>query len=330
LKSALEILNSEGLDGVRLLADRGIDIREYRDTTKRTPIAVIGTAWQIVTSNIDDPAIGVRAALRQFNPADWQSLGLAVLCSATLRQALERVVRYFEIVSDAAKLELEESEHELTLLGTTHQDPQKVVWALLEFGLAALLVLLQQIYPKPLHPNRVELLRPKAYASEDLAELFKCPVIFGCTRERMSFDLSVANCQLQGSNELLATYQDSYSERYLATISRGTITVRVKREVMKLLPGKSLRLEDVADALHISSRQLQRKLAKEKTSFEDLATDIRKQLALSYLEEDSQPLCEVAFLLGYSSQSNFTRAFKSWFSMTPTEFRNIALAARSS
>ncbi len=330
LKSALEILNSAGLDGAQLFADQGIEIREYRDTGRRVPIDVIGTAWRLVTSNIDDPAIGVRAAFRHFNPADWQSLGLAVLCSATLRQALERVVRYFEIVSDAAELRLEENRDELILVGRTYQDPRRVVWELLEFGLAALLVLLQQIYPTRLRPNRIELIRPDEFPPDEFEKLFGCPVTFGCRRERIFFDVGVADRKLQGSNEALASFQDSYSEQYLASICRGVTPIRVKREIMKLLPGRGPRLKDVASELHIGARQLQRRLEKERTSFDELVTDIRKQLALSYLEQEDQPLCEIAFLLGYSSQSNFTRAFKAWFHLTPTEFRNSAAAAGSS
>jgi AraC-like DNA-binding protein len=329
LKSALEILNAEGMNGARLLADHGIDLPEYSDTGKRIPIAVIGRAWRVVTANIDDPAIGVRAALRHFNPADWQSLGLAVLCSGTLRQALERVVRYFEIVSNAAELQLEENDKELIVVGRTYQDPQKVVWELLEFGLAALLVLLQQIYPARLRPNRIELIRPDNTVSDEFEALFGCPVVLGCQRERISFDLAVADCRLQGSNEALASYQDSYSEQYLASAYGGGATlIRVKREIMRLLPGKSPKLQDVAEELHVCGRQLQRRLAKKDTSFEKLVTDIRKQLALTYLEEDDQPLCEIAFLLGYSSQSNFTRAFRGWFGLTPTEFRDSAAAVR--
>jgi AraC-like DNA-binding protein len=90
---------------------------------------------------------------------------------------------------------------------------------------------------------------------------------------------------------------------------------------MRLLPGRSPRLTDVANTLNVSSRQLQRKLAMDQTSFEQLLTDIRKNLCPSYLKRKDYNLSEVAFLLGFSSQSNFSRAFKLWFEMSPSEFR---------
>jgi hypothetical protein len=78
LWTALDTLNHADLDGIRLLADAGITVRNYEQNGRRAPTDVIAKAWQVVAENIDDPAAGVRAAFRHFNPADWQSLGLAI------------------------------------------------------------------------------------------------------------------------------------------------------------------------------------------------------------------------------------------------------------
>lgn len=321
LKSALDILEAEGLDGRRLLEEQGVEIPDFEDRSRRIPLRANGLAWRIVTDRISDPAIGVRAAFRRFNPGDWQSLGLAILCSGSLRQALERVTRYFDIVSDAAEVNLEETDDALVFVGTTHDDSGAANWVLLEFGLTSLLILLQEIMPEPLRPQRVDLLRPREQSSPQFEALFQCPVFFGCTRERVYFDLGLADIQLRGSNESLAAYQDSYSEQYIASIKSGTTATRVKKEITRLMLGQSPRLTDVADSLHISSRQLQRKLSREQTTFEDVVADIRRQLSVSYLTDRRHSLSEIAFLLGYSSQSNFTRAFRQWFAMTPLEFR---------
>lgn len=327
LKSALDILEWEGLDGRRLLEEQGVNIPDFEDRSRRIPLRANGLAWRIVTDRLSDPAIGVRAALRHFNPGDWQSLGLAILYSASLRQALERVTRYFDIVSDAAEVTLEETDDALVFAATTRDDSGTANWALLEFGLTSLLILLQEIMPEPLRPRRIDLLRPQEQASPQFETLFRCPVFFGCARERVYFDLALADIPLRGSNESLAVYQDSCSEQYLSTIKSGTTATRVRREITRLMVGRSPRLTDVAAALHISGRQLQRRLSREKTTFENVVTDIRRHLSVSYLADPRHSLSEIAFMLGYSSQSNFTRAFGHWFAMTPLEFRKRAVRA---
>jgi AraC-like DNA-binding protein len=69
---------------------------------------------------------------------------------------------------------------------------------------------------------------------------------------------------------------------------------------------------------------LQRKLTAEKTSFRKLVQAVRHELAESYLADDSFTLKEISYLLGFSEQSSFSRAFKRWAGLTPQEFREGA------
>ena len=77
----------------------------------------------------------------------------------------------------------------------------------------------------------------------------------------------------------------------------------------------------MARRLHMSRRTLQRRLAEADTSYLRLVDDTRKDLALRYLEDASRSIMDVAFTLGFSQQSAFTRAFKRWTGVNPTEYR---------
>jgi AraC-like DNA-binding protein len=66
---------------------------------------------------------------------------------------------------------------------------------------------------------------------------------------------------------------------------------------------------------------MHRKLNKENTSFKLLLTEVRKELALQYIQDRSKTLTEISFLLGFSEVSSFSRAFKGWTGKPPSEAR---------
>ena len=87
------------------------------------------------------------------------------------------------------------------------------------------------------------------------------------------------------------------------------------------LSGGNASLERIAGNLSMSGRTLQRKLREHGTSHQELLDQMRKDLAMRYLQERELAICEVAYLLGFSESSALHRAFKRWTGKTPNEFR---------
>jgi AraC-like DNA-binding protein len=71
----------------------------------------------------------------------------------------------------------------------------------------------------------------------------------------------------------------------------------------------------------MSTRTLQRRLQEEGSGFVEILNETRRELALQYIQDDSLPLKEVSYLLGYSDVSNFSRAFKRWTGKAPSGAR---------
>ena len=70
-----------------------------------------------------------------------------------------------------------------------------------------------------------------------------------------------------------------------------------------------------------SQRSLQRKLQAENSSFQEQLDKVRSELAISYLQEPLFSLTDIAELLGFAESSVFTRSFKRWFGITPSQWR---------
>lgn len=83
-------------------------------------------------------------------------------------------------------------------------------------------------------------------------------------------------------------------------------------------------LDDVAQALHVSPRSLQRYLAREELKFARLIQDIRVQHAARQLSQKPACLAEIGFVCGFSDQAHFTRVFAQWNGMTPKAFMKVS------
>lgn len=112
------------------------------------------------------------------------------------------------------------------------------------------------------------------------------------------------------------------AERYLRSLyQQDNIAGELKRKLADLLARGEANADAACRALRLSRRTLQRRLKAEKTSFQKILNEVRAELAVKYLEDARLKSLEIAMLLGYSSLSSFTTAFKSWYDMPPAAYR---------
>ena len=117
---------------------------------------------------------------------------------------------------------------------------------------------------------------------------------------------------LVASEEIMATYLEEFGNESTAD--------KVKTVIVRKLPSGKVTDKTVATALATSSRNLRRRLNAEGTSFRQILNDVRFQMARKYLIKENMDMSEIAFLLGFSNQSVFSRAFKRWSGISPRQF----------
>jgi AraC-like DNA-binding protein len=82
--------------------------------------------------------------------------------------------------------------------------------------------------------------------------------------------------------------------------------------------------EQVASQLHMTSRTLRRRLKEEGASFLELLNSVRRKDAMSLLRNPDLEVYQVAEKLGYVNPANFTRAFRQWVGLTPSQYRKAS------
>ena len=80
----------------------------------------------------------------------------------------------------------------------------------------------------------------------------------------------------------------------------------------------------IARKLGYSRSTLHRRLAAEGETFEVILDDLRRRMALDYLDSRKVSVDEAAYLTGFSDASAFSRAFRRWTGTTPGKFRSGA------
>ena len=118
------------------------------------------------------------------------------------------------------------------------------------------------------------------------------------------------------------------AEKYLRSLyQQDDIAGQLKRRLADLMARGEANADAACRALRLSRRTLQRRLKAEKTSFQKILREVRAELAVNYLKDARLKSLEIAMLLGYSNLSSFTTAFKSWYDMPPSEYRQKILLA---
>jgi len=101
----------------------------------------------------------------------------------------------------------------------------------------------------------------------------------------------------------------------------GSYGGQVRRVIGRDFSESTPDLEEVADALHLTSQTLRRRLKDEGVSFQVIKDNLRRDLSIHYLNNSEYSVQEIAELLGFAETSNFHRAFKKWTGSTPRKYR---------
>ena len=170
----------------------------------------------------------------------------------------------------------------------------------------------------------VNFTHPEPVCSGKYYEFFRSPVNFDTPVASVTISLEDADQILPSTNEELAAFDDHLMTDYLVALDEKDLLTQVKKIIVEHLPSGDATVEVVASELYYSPRNFQRILQQEGTTFTSLLNESRMQLATQYVKDGKIDLTELAFLLGFSELSTFSRSFKRWTGKSPSQYRKVA------
>ncbi|NSL55208.1 AraC family transcriptional regulator [Uliginosibacterium aquaticum] len=157
--------------------------------------------------------------------------------------------------------------------------------------------------------------------AESYREAFQAPVCFDAEHTELIFPA----CWLQLSfreTDIHAYACAAWQAGMLEARGGRTVAAVVRREIWVALMGGKCAEEQVADALDLHKRSLNRLLQKEGTTFRHLLDEIRFCVAQQMLRDSNRSIEDIAKSLGYSESTAFGRSFKRIGSYSPQAWRN--------
>jgi AraC-like DNA-binding protein len=243
--------------------------------------------------------------------------------SATVGEGVSRFARFFQLIADAITLSVEQGRGEhclrLTAAGGAPVPPVYV-----DYVFAALVSRIRMQFRPGLQVKRVEFRQPAPPAAAMYGETFRAPVRFGAASDGLCFTVDEWESPMDSADAGLARLLEEHARILAQRLPQGGeasgFTTEVQKTIAAVMPeGGSA--EDVARALNVSVRTLQRKLAPSGATFREVSETVRGQLAQEYLADARVSIAEVAFMLGFSDQSSFNRAFRRWTGDSPGRWR---------
>lgn len=312
-------LESYGIDPAPLFLEEGIDPETMFDQGARIPAERYQRLDVKAAELSGDPFFGLKGA-EHFRPAHLGALGFAWLASSSLRTAFQRLSRYARVIQEKLTIDLDEDD----AFFYVHIDAQLHMLneRIREDGqLSALLKFCRVIAGIDFNPAKVCFTQSEPDNTGYHFELFRCPIEFNSPETVFVLHLRDVDKRLTGSNDQLAKLNEHIVVKYLAHSAKLDIVNRVKAAIIDGLANGAVSESTVAGELHTTPRNMHRKLQKEGTSFKQLLTEVRQDLAQQYIQDRSKTLTEISFLLGFSEVSSFSRAFKGWTGKPPSEVR---------
>lgn len=328
VKGLVAMFASQGVDVPRLFRVTGIAPERMDQPDGRFGPDEVTRLWQVAIADSGKPCLGVDGAL-VAKYVNFDVVGFAVLSSADLRSGLDSLARYLALISSATTFVMQPQGHDSWLVMGHTGCTLPVPWQRSAYSLLSVLTLCQWATRRDLWPLAAEFsfARPQDHGA--LARAFGCPVRFDCPDNRFLLAQADLAAPIPSRDAaLLSLHEHAMQERMLGLDDAST-RHRVTEEIERCLHRGEPRRQDIAARLALTDRTLQRRLAAEHTSFQQLLDDTRRELARKYLAETQRSLTQVADRLGFVDQSNFFRATRRWFGVSPGQYRSQLLEGPS-
>jgi AraC-like DNA-binding protein len=275
--------------------------------------------WRAIEIVSADPLIGLKVGV-ETKTERFHPMAIAALSTENFVAAVKHLSRYKKLNAPEEILySLDESAFMIWFRWLLAIDSEPQV--LTDYCFAWMLSIARHGTGKRLAPLRVEYMQQRSNVKA-LEKYFGCEIVLGSSRNAIHFQAEDAQSAFVTRNlELLDLLAPQFEQQLRDFKAEDSFMELVRRAIQDRLTGRRPSVEEIANALHLGPRTLQRRLKDSGSSFQRILDEARHQMARYYLSNSLLELNEAAYLLGFEDSNSFGRAFRVWEGMPPSNWR---------
>jgi AraC-like DNA-binding protein len=297
---AIARLKSAGVPVEPLLKRAGLTPELIADPEERLSVRSQIALLDEVAIALKDGSLGFTLA-REFDPRELGLLYYVMASSQTLGEALKRVARYSQTTNEALVVQYREGNRLIINLSYSGV-PRHSERHQMEFCMFAVLRICRVLTGQNLVPQHFWISHHRSGANSEMARFVGTKVEFDADRDEFVLSPDARELPLINADPYLNNLLLKYCEAALAVRRDNTsqLRTRVENAISSLLPHGRVLVDDVARTLGMSERTLARKLADEGLNFTEILQQLRRDLAVRYLDDRKLHISKIAWLLGFN------------------------------
>ncbi|MFC9710979.1 AraC family transcriptional regulator [Paenibacillus sp. NPDC056933] len=321
----MKTLVNKGYESEAFFEYAGLDPAMMQNPEARIPVEELERIMQCAARYSDDLYFG----LNQGQLLDFADLGLpgyVMMHSKTIGDALAAYQRYNIILYSGFNLSWEVSGEDLILQLSLQHSEKQMSRHCVEDMAVSMVYLISKLANRRVKLKEVRFSHQAPDASGDLSPyvgMFGIEPRFGDTHTLLRMHKDILDQPVLYSDaRMLKVFETMAQESKDELHSSQSFSSKVSRWMMKCLPTFFPTLQHTAEHLGVSIRTLQSRLREEDTTYHEISVQVRKEMALRYLQKGTYSVGDIAYALHFSEQSAFQNAFKKWTGQTPGQYRS--------
>ena len=314
-RGVVDYCRRRGIASDGLLSGAGIPASLIEQAGARLSAEQAFALWDEAERATGDPLIAEHVAATlpfgTYRIADY-----LLLTGATPRDSLQKFIRSFPLVNNVFEMSLTGARDGVHLQLHSPYTPEGPSHFYIEFIFSMIISRLRLAAAADWQPKEVCFALPAPPLITTSHPVFRCPVRFNGSENRMTLAREIADMPLPSGDALLSEILDHYGQSLLKHSAKDEFLGEVRKVIADGFSRRDdVRLQSTASKLALSSRSFQRELNARGTSYREELDRFRRDLALDLLSR--VPVHEIGNLLQFSEIRSFYRAFRRWTGKTP-------------